>query len=104
MSLSEAVARRRTFAIISRPDAEDDPTEKLLLYGGALHVAGAVKVGRPPSRRVRLDGHGEGEGHPITSSVLQFDYCGMRMNRWIHRVTPTSPRIPIGPSPPWTPR
>ena len=44
-SLAEAVARRRNFAIISHPDAgKTTLTEKLLLYGGAIQQAGAVKA------------------------------------------------------------
>ena len=44
MSLQEEISRRRTFAIISHPDAgKTTLTEKLLLFGGAIHIAGAVK-------------------------------------------------------------
>ena len=44
MTLTEEIQRRRTFAIISHPDAgKTTLTEKLLLFGGAIHVAGAVK-------------------------------------------------------------
>ena len=44
MSLASEIQRRRTFAIISHPDAgKTTLTEKLLLFGGAIHVAGAVK-------------------------------------------------------------
>ena len=44
MGLNEEIQRRRTFAIISHPDAgKTTLTEKLLLFGGAIHVAGAVK-------------------------------------------------------------
>ena len=43
MSLTDEIARRRTFAIISHPDAgKTTLTEKLLLFGGAIHVAGAI--------------------------------------------------------------
>ena len=45
--IASEVARRRTFAIISHPDAgKTTLTEKLLLYGGAIHLAGAVKARR----------------------------------------------------------
>ncbi|HKG95005.1 MAG TPA: GTP-binding protein, partial [Gemmatimonadaceae bacterium] len=45
--LQETVRRRRTFAIISHPDAgKTTLTEKLLLYGGAIHMAGSVKARR----------------------------------------------------------
>lgn len=47
MELKQEIERRRTFAIISHPDAgKTTLTEKLLLFGGAIHVAGAVKIGR----------------------------------------------------------
>ena len=67
--------RRRTFAIISHPDAgKTTLTEKLLLYGGAIHLAGAVR-GRRNQRAVTSDWmEMERErGISITSSVLQFD-------------------------------
>lgn len=77
-----STAERRTFAIISHPDAgKTTLTEKLLLYGGALHVAGAVKS-RKASRHAMSDWMEmeKEKGISITSSVLQFDYCGKRMN------------------------
>ena len=44
MTLQEEITRRRTFAVIAHPDAgKTTLTEKLLLFGGAIHVAGAVK-------------------------------------------------------------
>ena len=73
---------RRTFAIISHPDAgKTTLTEKLLLYGGALHVAGAVKA-RKASRHAISDWMEmeQEKGISITSSVLQFDYQDIRMN------------------------
>ena len=55
---SEEIERRRTFAIISHPDAgKTTLTEKLLLFGGAIHVAGAVKSNKNQEDcHVRLDG------------------------------------------------
>ncbi len=76
------VHERRTFAIISHPDAgKTTLTEKLLLYGGALHVAGAVKA-RKASRHAISDWMEmeQEKGISITSSVLQFDYTDIRMN------------------------
>src|SRR5437899_8939073 len=73
--LAEA-ARRRTFAIISHPDAgKTTLTEKFLLYGGALQEAGAVKV-RGERRRVTSDWMAleQKRGISITSTVLQFPY------------------------------
>ena len=53
--LTEAVAKRRTFAIISHPDAgKTTLTEKLLLFGGAIQLAGAVKA-RGQQRRAHSD-------------------------------------------------
>ena len=76
------VARRRTFAIISHPDAgKTTLTEKLLLYGGAIHLAGAVK-GRRSQRHATSDWMAleQERGISVTSSVMQFDYLGCRVN------------------------
>lgn len=73
--LAEA-ARRRTFAIISHPDAgKTTLTEKFLLYGGAVAQAGAVKA-RAGARRARSDWMAleQQRGISITSTVLQFTY------------------------------
>lgn len=80
--LADAVQRRRTFAIISHPDAgKTTLTEKLLLYGGAIHLAGAVKA-RRAQRHVTSDWMAmeRERGISITSSVMQFDYLGYRLN------------------------
>jgi len=80
MSMSRS--NRRTFAIISHPDAgKTTMTEKLLLYGGALHVAGAVKS-RKASRHALSDWMEmeKEKGISITSSVLQFDHRDCRLN------------------------
>ena len=63
--LQTEIARRRTFAIISHPDAgKTTLTEKLLLYGGAIQLAGAVKAKRGrAARRQRLDGDGARARH-----------------------------------------
>ncbi|MEZ4242022.1 MAG: GTP-binding protein, partial [Myxococcota bacterium] len=82
MGLDAEVGRRRTFAIISHPDAgKTTLTEKLLLYAGAVHVAGAVKS-RKASRHALSDWMAmeKEKGISITSSVLQFDWGGCRMN------------------------
>ncbi|HEX6106875.1 MAG TPA: peptide chain release factor 3 [Gemmatimonadales bacterium] len=74
--------RRRTFAIISHPDAgKTTLTEKLLLYGGAIHLAGTVKA-RRAARHVTSDWMEleRERGISVTSSVLQFDYAGLRVN------------------------
>lgn len=74
--------RRRTFAIISHPDAgKTTLTEKLLLFGGAIHMAGAVKS-RKAKRAAVSDWMAleKQRGISVTSSVLQFDYVGLRWN------------------------
>ncbi len=79
---SDAHTPRRTFAIISHPDAgKTTLTEKLLLYGGAIHLAGSVRAAR--ARRHATSDWMELEkqrGISITSSVLQFPYAGTRFN------------------------
>lgn len=82
MTDSEEIKRRRTFAIISHPDAgKTTLTEKLLLYGGAIHLAGSVKA-RKTSRYAVSDWMEieKQRGISVTSSVLQFDYNGCRIN------------------------
>ena len=63
--IKREVSKRRTFAIISHPDAgKTTLTEKLLLYGGAIHLAGSVKGERGrPSDHQRLDGDGAAARH-----------------------------------------
>ncbi len=75
-------AKRRTFAIISHPDAgKTTLTEKLLLYGGAIHLAGSIKS-RKTARHAVSDWMEieKQRGISVTSSVLQFDYGGCRIN------------------------
>ncbi|HKE35868.1 MAG TPA: peptide chain release factor 3 [Candidatus Baltobacteraceae bacterium] len=76
MSIAEEVLKRRTFAIISHPDAgKTTLTEKLLLYGGAIHVAGQVSA-RKRQRQATSDWMAleRERGISITSTVLQFPY------------------------------
>ncbi len=80
--LAGEIARRRTFAIISHPDAgKTTLTEKLLLYGGAIHLAGSVKA-RRASRHATSDWMQleQERGISVTSSVLQFAYEGHQLN------------------------
>ncbi|WP_455376789.1 peptide chain release factor 3 [Kaarinaea lacus] len=75
-SLSSEVARRRTFAIISHPDAgKTTLTEKLLLYGRAIQLAGTVK-GRKAARHATSDWMAleQQRGISVTTSVMQFPY------------------------------
>ncbi|MEJ2297266.1 MAG: peptide chain release factor 3 [Woeseiaceae bacterium] len=74
--IAQEVRRRRTFAIISHPDAgKTTLTEKLLLYGGAIQLAGTVK-GRKASRHATSDWMAleQQRGISVTSSVMQFPY------------------------------
>jgi len=80
--LKSETARRRTFAIISHPDAgKTTLTEKLLLHGGAIHLAGAVKA-RGAQRHVTSDWMEleRQRGISVTSSVLQFEHGGHKIN------------------------
>ena len=76
MDLKEEISRRRTFAIISHPDAgKTTLTEKLLLYGGAIHVAGAVKSNK--IRKTATSDWMEIEkqrGISVATSVMGFEY------------------------------
>jgi peptide chain release factor 3 len=80
--MKHQIARRRTFAIISHPDAgKTTLTEKLLLYGGVIQLAGAVKAKRGRASAVSDWMEMERErGISITTSVLQFPYRGLQMN------------------------
>jgi peptide chain release factor 3 len=76
------VAKRRTFAIISHPDAgKTTLTEKLLLYGGAIQMAGTVKA-RKSARHATSDWMEveKQRGISVTSSVMQFEYAGHTIN------------------------
>lgn len=80
--LQTAVEHRRNFAIISHPDAgKTTLTEKLLLYGGAIHEAGAVKA-RRAQRKATSDWMAmeQQRGISITSTVLQFEYNDCQIN------------------------
>ncbi len=80
--LNQEIAKRRTFAIISHPDAgKTTLTEKLLLYGGAIHLAGSIKSRKTQHHAVSDWMEIEKQrGISVTSSVLQFDYNGCRIN------------------------
>ena len=82
VSITEEIQKRRTFAIISHPDAgKTTLTEKLLLYGGAVQLAGSVTARK--NQRATTSDWMELEkkrGISISSTVLQFDYNGYRLN------------------------
>jgi len=80
--MATEIGRRRTFAIISHPDAgKTTMTEKLLLYGGALQEAGAVKA-KGERRRATSDFMQieQDRGISISSTALQFEYDGKQIN------------------------
>jgi peptide chain release factor 3 len=82
VTITEEIQKRRTFAIISHPDAgKTTLTEKLLLYGGAVQLAGSVTARK--NQRATTSDWMELEkkrGISISSTVLQFDYNGYRLN------------------------
>lgn len=81
MSVTDEVARRRTFAIISHPDAgKTTLTEKFLLYGGALNLAGGVRDRKNQSTASDWMELERQRGISVSSTVLQFDYKGCKVN------------------------
>jgi peptide chain release factor 3 len=80
--LNKAIQRRRTFAIISHPDAgKTTITEQMLLFGGVIRSAGTVK-GKKSGQFATSDWMEieKKRGISVTSSVMQFDYAGKRVN------------------------
>ena len=82
MDYSNEIKKRRTFAIISHPDAgKTTLTEKLLLYGGAINLAGSVKAKKTAKHAVSDWMEIEKQrGISVTSSVMQFNYDGYCIN------------------------
>ena len=81
-TLTDEILRRRTFAIISHPDAgKTTLTEKLLLFGGAIQLAGEVKA-RGERRRVRSDWMAveRERGISVSSAVMSFEHEGLAFN------------------------
>ncbi|MDH3394026.1 MAG: GTP-binding protein, partial [Desulfobulbaceae bacterium] len=80
--LQKEIERRRTFGIISHPDAgKTTLTEKLLLFGGAIQMAGAVKSRKTDNHAVSDWMSIEQErGISVTSSVMKFDYHDYEIN------------------------
>src|SRR5512141_586251 len=82
MDFIQEIKRRRTFAIISHPDAgKTTLTEKLLLFGGAIHTAGAVKSNKitktATSDFMEIE---KQRGISVATSVMGFDYHGYKIN------------------------
>ena len=96
--LEREVARRRTFAIISHPDAgKTTLTEKLLLYAGAIELAGAVR-GRKDRKAATSDWMEleQQRGISITSAALEFELQGRRVSLLDTPATRISARTPTG--------
>ena len=82
MKFQEEIARRRTFGIVSHPDAgKTTLTEKLLLFGGAIQEAGAVKSNKikkgATSDFMEIERQ---RGISVATSVLAFEYQGIKIN------------------------
>ena len=82
MTFKEEIQRRRTFAIVSHPDAgKTTLTEKLLLFGGAIQIAGAVKSNKikktATSDWMEIE---KQRGISVATSVMAFDYKGKKIN------------------------
>ena len=100
--MNQEIERRRTFAIISHPDAgKTTLTEKLLLFGGQIQVAGAVKSNKikktATSDWMEIE---KQRGISVTTSVMEFDYNGYKVN--IPLVIRILPKTPSARSQPWT--
>ena len=94
--LATEVRRRRTFAIISHPDAgKTTLTEKLLLFSGAIQIAGSVKA-RKASRHATSDWMEieKQRGISVASSVMQMEYRAASSTCSTPPATRTSPRTP----------
>ena len=87
--LQREIRRRRTFAIISHPDAgKTTLTEKLLLYGGAIRLAGSVKARKAQKHAVSDWMEIEKQsGISVTSSVMQFEYKNFCIKSLTHQAT-----------------
>jgi peptide chain release factor 3 len=97
MDLNSEIRKRRTFAIISHPDAgKTTLTEKLLLFGGAIQTAGAVRSNK--IRKTTTSDFMEIEkqrGISVSTSVMAFDYNNIRVNILDTPVTRILPRTLI---------
>ena len=98
MSLQQEIEKRRTFAVIAHPDAgKTSLTEKLLLFGGAIHVAGAVKSNK--IKKTAASDFMEIErqrGISVATSVMSFDYTlndKEYKNRWLNEIAPLTAEV-----------
>ena len=98
-AIGREVGRRRTFGIISHPDAgKTTLTEKLLLFSGAIQLAGTVK-GRKSGRHATSDWMDieKQRGISVASSVMQFEFRDHVINLLDTPATKTSRKIPTAP-------
>ena len=96
MSIQDEIKKRRTFAIISHPDAgKTTITEQLLYFGGEIREAGTVK-GKKTGNFAKSDWMDieKQRGISVTSSVMQFDYAANVSISLIPQGTRTSQKIP----------
>jgi len=83
VGLREEIARRRTFAIISHPDAgKTTLTEKLLLFGGCIHEAGAVVLPASPGFYARAETVGDLVDFVVARICDQLDVPNTLIRRW----------------------
>ena len=104
MALQDEIARRRTFAVIAHPDAgKTTLTEKLLLFGGAIHVAGAVKSNKikkgATSDFMEIERQ---RGISVATAVMDSNTPDARSTSSTPRDTKTSPKTPTARSRPST--
>lgn len=90
------IEKRRTFAIISHPDAgKTTLTEKFLLYGGAINLAGSVKVRQQPAMQYQTGWRSKKrEVFPLLPLFCSFIMMVTALIFWIHRDIRISQRIP----------
>ena len=95
--LPHEIGRRRTFAIISHPDAgKTTLTEKFLLFGGAIQMAGQVRA-KGEARRTRSDfmQMEKDRGISVSASAMSFEYHDFRFNLVDTQATAIFPKTPI---------
>ena len=95
-TLPDEIARRRTFAIISHPDAgKTTLTEKLLLFGGAIQLAGRSRPSATAADASDWMAIERERGISVVTSVMTFEYGGPSSICSTRRATRISPRTPI---------
>ena len=96
--LPPEIGRRRTFAIISHPDAgKTTLTEKFLLFGGAIQMAGQVRPRVRRGVRVPISCRWKRTEISVSASAMSFEYHDFRFNLWTPLATAIFPKTPIVP-------